>query len=73
VILAPSWHVWSDIRELMNSFYNDDLLQRRLILWPMAVLVVYGNNAPQVDEDIDAMCAAVGSYMVARVTCTLLM
>ena len=55
----------------MNSFHNDDLLQRPLILYLMAVLVVYGNNAPLVDEDIDAMRAAVGSYMVARVTCNL--
>jgi low temperature requirement protein LtrA len=52
----------------MNSFYNDDLAQRVLILWIMAVLVVYGNNAVQVDEDIGAMRAAVGSYMVGRLS-----
>ncbi|KAJ5737090.1 uncharacterized protein N7483_002215 [Penicillium malachiteum] len=68
LILAPSWHVWSDLRELMNSFYNDDLLQRVLILWVMALMVVYGNNAPLVDEDIAAMRAAVGSYMTARLS-----
>ncbi|KAJ6021181.1 hypothetical protein N7540_006685 [Penicillium herquei] len=68
LILAPSWHVWSDLRELMNSFYNDDLLQRVLILWVMALMVVYGNNAPLVDEDIGAMRAAVGSYMAARLS-----
>lgn len=54
----------------MNSFYNDDLLQRVLILWVMATLVVYGNNAPLVEEDIGAMRSAVGSYMVARLSCT---
>ncbi|KAL5360096.1 bacterial low temperature requirement A protein-domain-containing protein [Aspergillus floccosus] len=69
LILAPSWHVWSDIRELMNSFYNDDLLQRGLILWLMAVLVMYGNNAPFVDEEIGAMRATVGCYMVTRISC----
>ncbi|KAJ5887699.1 hypothetical protein N7495_007740 [Penicillium taxi] len=69
LILAPSWHVWSDLRELMNSFYNDDLLQRILILWVMATMVVYGNNAPLVDEDIGAMRSAVGAYMVARLSC----
>ncbi|KAA8647066.1 hypothetical protein EYZ11_008798 [Aspergillus tanneri] len=69
LILAPTWHIWSDLRELMNSFYNDDLLQRVLILWVMAVLVMYGNNAPSVDEDIGAMRATVGSYMVARISC----
>ncbi|KAE8152450.1 bacterial low temperature requirement A protein-domain-containing protein [Aspergillus avenaceus] len=68
LIFAPSWHVWSDLRELMNSFYNDDLLQRVLILWVMSVLVMYGNNAPLVDEDISAMRATVGSYMVARIS-----
>jgi low temperature requirement protein LtrA len=60
--------VWSDLRELMNSFYNDDLAQRVLILWIMAVLVVYGNNAVLVDEDIGAMRAAVGAYLVARLS-----
>ncbi|KAJ5147914.1 hypothetical protein N7476_000573 [Penicillium atrosanguineum] len=71
LILAPSWHVWSDLREIMNSFYNDDLLQRVLILWVMAILVIYGNNAPLVDEEIGAMRATVGAYMVARISCNL--
>jgi low temperature requirement protein LtrA len=55
----------------MNSFYNDDLIQRVLILWIMAVLVVYGNNAPLVDEEIGAMRSTVGAYMVARISCNL--
>ncbi|KAH8695201.1 bacterial low temperature requirement A protein-domain-containing protein [Talaromyces proteolyticus] len=71
LILSPSWHVWSDLRELMNSFYNDDLSQRILILWIMAVLVVYGNNAPLVDEDISAMRSAVGAYLTARISSNL--
>ncbi|KAF7587668.1 hypothetical protein BBP40_006879 [Aspergillus hancockii] len=71
LINAPAWHVWADLRELMNSFYNDDLLQRGLILRVMAVLVIkrtYGNNASLVDEDIVALRATVGSYMVARIS-----
>lgn len=52
----------------MNSFYNDDLAQRVLILWIMAVMVVYGNNAVLVDEDIGAMRATVGAYMVGRLS-----
>ncbi|KAL1970228.1 hypothetical protein VTN77DRAFT_5388 [Rasamsonia byssochlamydoides] len=55
----------------MNSFYNDDLFQRVLILWVMAVLVVYGNNAPLVDEDIGAMRSTVGAYLAARTTSNL--
>ncbi|QDS76895.1 hypothetical protein FKW77_003991 [Venturia effusa] len=68
LIFVPAWHVWSDLRELMNSFYNDDLAQRCLILWVMAILVVYGNNATLVDEDIGAMRATVGAYLVARLS-----
>lgn len=52
----------------MNSYFNDDLLQRVLILWMMALLVVYGNNATRVDEDIEALRATVGVYMIARLT-----
>jgi len=50
----------------MNSFYNDDLAQRVFILWIMANLVIYGNNAILVNEEIGAMRATVGAYMVAR-------
>jgi low temperature requirement protein LtrA len=52
----------------MNSYYNDDLLQRCLILWIMALLILYGNNAPLVSEDIGAMRATVGAYMITRFT-----
>ncbi|KAK9357385.1 bacterial low temperature requirement A protein-domain-containing protein, partial [Lipomyces starkeyi] len=70
LILTPTWHVWSDLRELMNSFYTDDLAQRVLILWVMALLVIYGNNATLVNEDISAMRATVGAYMIARMSAT---
>jgi low temperature requirement protein LtrA len=52
----------------MNSFYNDDLLQRVLILWVMAILVVYGNNAVLVDKEIGALRATAGAYLTARMT-----
>ncbi|KAL2061582.1 hypothetical protein VTL71DRAFT_6959 [Oculimacula yallundae] len=68
LILAPSWHIWSDLRELMNSFYTDDLAQRVLILWIMTLLVIYGNNATLVEEDIGALRATVGAYMVGRLS-----
>lgn len=55
----------------MNSFYTDDLAQRILILWIMALLVLYGNNAPLINEDLGAMRATVGAYMVARLSTNL--
>lgn len=63
----PAWHIWSDIRELMNSFYTDDIVQRCIVLWLMAMLVLYANNANEVAE-IDALRTTAGAYMVARFT-----
>ncbi|KAF4986385.1 hypothetical protein FGRMN_10855 [Fusarium graminum] len=68
LIFAPAWHIWADLREIMNSYYTDDLLQRLVILWVMALLVLYANNANDADEDITAMRTAAGAYLVARFT-----
>ncbi|KAF7551320.1 hypothetical protein G7Z17_g5114 [Cylindrodendrum hubeiense] len=68
LIFAPAWHIWADLREIMNSYYTDDLLQRLVILWVMALLVLYANNANAADEDIEALRTAAGAYVVARFT-----
>lgn len=63
----PAWHIWSDLREIMNSFYTDDIVQRAAILWVMAMLVLYANNASEIAE-INALRTTAGAYMVARFT-----
>ena len=55
----------------MNSYYTDDLLQRLIILWVMALLVLYANNANLVDEDVAALRTTVGAYVAARITAAL--
>lgn len=50
----------------MNSYYTDDLPQRLVILWVMALLVLYANNARAAADDIDAMRTTAGAYLVAR-------
>lgn len=64
--LIQDRHAWADQKENANNYYNDDVLQRLGVLWIMAVLVVYGNNANLVAEDIGALRATVVSYMVLR-------
>lgn len=68
LIFIPAWHIWADLREMMNSYYTDDILQRLIILWVMALLVLYANSALKADEDISAMRVAAGAYMTARAT-----
>ena len=67
LIFAPAWHIWADLREIMNSYYTDDIIQRLVILWVMALLVLYANNADDA-EDISALRTTVGAYMCARLT-----
>jgi hypothetical protein len=55
-------------KENANNYYNDDMLQRCAILWIMALLVLYGNNANQVRESIHALRATVGAYQCIRFT-----
>ncbi|KAK2468117.1 hypothetical protein H9L39_20339 [Fusarium oxysporum f. sp. albedinis] len=54
LMFAPAWHIWADLREIMNYYFTDDLLQRPVILWVMAFLVLYANNANDADVDISA-------------------
>lgn len=72
LIFAPAWHIWSDLREIMNSYYTDDLIQRLIILWVMALLVLYANAAKEVDHSIDALRATAGAYLAARFTTMML-
>ncbi|KJZ73492.1 hypothetical protein HIM_07048 [Hirsutella minnesotensis 3608] len=68
LIFVPAWHIWSDLREMMNSYYTDDLIQRLVILWIMALLVLYANNATEAVDDISALRTTVGAYIAARFT-----
>ena len=65
---APAFMVWTYVRELMNSFWNDDLQQRGLVLFVMVMLIVYGNNAPAVEQNLSegrARATAIGAYLIA--------
>ena len=53
------------LKQLMN---NDDLSQHVLILWTMALLVIYGNSATLIGEEIFAMRTTIGAYLAARLT-----
>lgn len=68
LIFAPAWHIWADLREIMNSYYTDDIVQRAVILWVMALLVLYANNANSVDKDLGALRTTAGAYVCARLT-----
>uniref|UniRef100_A0A060T932 ARAD1D15620p n=1 Tax=Blastobotrys adeninivorans TaxID=409370 RepID=A0A060T932_BLAAD len=64
----PAWQVWSDLRDFMNYYYNNDLTQKALVLWILALLVVYANNASKVAMSSAETALVVGPYVLARFT-----
>lgn len=54
--------------EHANNYYNDDILQRCYILWIMALLILYGNNANFVRESLNAQRVTVAAYQCIRFT-----
>ncbi|RVX69833.1 hypothetical protein B0A52_05667 [Exophiala mesophila] len=66
LVFTPAWNAWADAKEYANNYFNDDMLQRAGVIWIMTLLVIYGNNAVYVAQDLGALRATVGSYMVLR-------
>lgn len=53
LVFIPSWRIWNSLREFMNNYYMDDVLQRIFIFWILALSVLYGNNLAYLVDDID--------------------
>ena len=51
LIFLPSWRIWNSLREFMNDYYMDDLLQRMFIFWILLLSVFYGNNIAYLEQD----------------------
>lgn len=67
IVLIPSLLLIYNLQT--NAFYKDDLSQKILTLFVMACLVIYGNNAPNVQQPLSegpARAAAIGSYLLAE-------
>ncbi|KZP00219.1 hypothetical protein CALVIDRAFT_325162 [Calocera viscosa TUFC12733] len=69
---APVYMIWTYIRELFDAFWSDDMLQRLLVLFIMICLVIYGNNATDVqgawnaeDGEGAGRITAISTYLIA--------
>lgn len=70
LVFIPPWTIWSDLKDFMNYYFNDDIIQRGYVLWILALLITYDNNCEFVDdlEDNTAILTCVVTYFLARVT-----
>lgn len=70
IIFLHAYQIWHDLREIFNSFYTDDILQRALILIVMAFMVIFANNAAKIGDndtpDEDSFYTAVAAFQLVH-------
>ncbi|KAJ9611531.1 hypothetical protein H2200_004715 [Cladophialophora chaetospira] len=55
LVFLPSWRIWDAMREFLNNYYMDDMVQRAFTFWILVLSVFYGNQLAYLTEDIDAV------------------
>jgi low temperature requirement protein LtrA len=53
LVFLPSWRIWDSMREFLNNYYMDDMIQRAFTFWILVLSVFYGNQVAYLPEDIN--------------------
>lgn len=65
LVFLPSWRIWDSMREFLNNYYMDDMVQRAFTFWILVLSVFYGNQLAYLTEDIDAVKTwLISAYLV---------
>ncbi|TID24910.1 60S ribosomal protein [Venturia nashicola] len=51
LLFLPAWRIWNFLREFLNNYYMDDVLQRIFIFWILILSVFFGNNIAYFAEE----------------------
>lgn len=73
ILYVPAVTIWSDLKDFMNYYYNDDLIQKIYVCWTELLLIVYDNNCESADTDSTALLTSVISYFLSRFTLALML
>ncbi|QPG74617.1 hypothetical protein FOA43_001949 [Brettanomyces nanus] len=68
LLFFPTWQVWSDIKDFMNYYFNEDLSQKLYMLWILALLVIYCNGTNFLLESNAANAYVIVPYILCRVS-----
>lgn len=73
ILFIPAITIWSDLKDFMNYYYNDDLLQKIYVCWTELLLIIYDNNCEFADESFTALKTSVVAYFLSRFTLALIL
>jgi low temperature requirement protein LtrA len=65
LVFLPSWRIWNSMREFLNNYYMDDMVQQTFKLWILVLSVFYGNQLAYLAEDIDQVKTwVISTYLI---------
>ncbi|CAM9016450.1 hypothetical protein WICANDRAFT_76895 [Wickerhamomyces anomalus NRRL Y-366-8] len=73
LLYMPAITIWSDLKDFMNYYYNDDLIQKIYVCWTELLLIVYDNNCEFADTSTKALRTAVVAYFLSRFTLAIML
>jgi low temperature requirement protein LtrA len=67
LIFLPSWRIWNFLREFLNNYYQDDVLQRIFVFWILVLSMFYGNNLVYFATDTERVkTLLIALYLIIR-------
>lgn len=69
----PAWTIWADLKDFMNYYFNDDLLQKFYVVFIFALLLIYDNNVEFIFESRNALLTTITVYFLARITLAIML
>lgn len=65
LVFLPSWRIWNAMREFLNNYYMEDMIQRMFTFWILVLSVFYGNQLAYLPEDIDSVKVwCISTYLI---------
>lgn len=64
----PAWQIWSDLRDFMDYYFNDDLVQKFYVVYILVLLLIYNNNVEFIFDSYTAKLTTVTVYFLARIS-----
>lgn len=68
LFFIPLWQVWADIKDAVNYYYSEDLLQKLYIFWILCLLTLLVNSHSEVTESRNGAALTIVPYMICRLT-----
>lgn len=72
LLFLPVYNIWNDVKEMMNYYFNDDLIQRAFVIIEVILLVIYNNNCEFITDPYgivlgyDSLLTSVLCYVFGR-------